>query len=107
MGAAGASDFGEISDCGGMKKLRESHSSRTGEETSLRTPHRRRTLVPRVGNQPPAFSSIRARIRLLAVGPLLRDLKPLLKPIDGVDPLLRLWLGDAILIAEDPACLDT
>jgi hypothetical protein len=30
-------------------QLRESHSSRTGEESSLRGPHRRIRLVPRVG----------------------------------------------------------
>ncbi len=63
--------------------------------------------MPRVGKQPPAFSSIRARSRLLVVVPLLRDLKPLLKPIDRVDPFLRLRLGDAILIAEESLLLDS
>ena len=42
-------------------QLRESHSSRTREETTLRPPHRRRTLAPRVGNQSQSLSSQAAK----------------------------------------------
>ncbi|AMV35271.1 hypothetical protein VN12_24310 [Pirellula sp. SH-Sr6A] len=41
-----------------IEKLRESHSSRTGEENSLRPPHRRKTLAPRAQNQQAAWTSI-------------------------------------------------